>query len=275
MFKIGDFSKICRIPVSALRYYADIGLLEPAHISPETGYRYYSLEQLPQLNRILALKDLGLTLEQIKDLLSEELPVSEMRGMLKLKASEMQEMIHEQQAQLARVQARLQQIEQEESGLPELEVILKDIPGQAALTVRTIIPVGEAIEAVMMECAGIIMSQKLKIISPPMTIFHDGEFKEKDLDIEIAFPVENTDYDDFVLSEGQVLSIRTLESIPQVASIIHTGAYERFAETYEIIGHWIERNQYNIAGAIREIYLRPPSETEEAITEIQFPIEKD
>ena len=60
MFKIGDFSKLCRVPVSALRYYADIGLLEPAHIDSFSGFRFYTIDQLPRLNRILALKDLGL-----------------------------------------------------------------------------------------------------------------------------------------------------------------------------------------------------------------------
>ncbi len=69
MFRIGEFSKVCRIPVSALRYYADIGLLEPAHIDPFTNYRYYSVSQLPRLNRILALRDLGFSLDQIKQAL--------------------------------------------------------------------------------------------------------------------------------------------------------------------------------------------------------------
>ena len=275
MFKIGDFSKLCRIPVSALRYYSDIGLLEPAEISSETGYRYYSLDQLPQLNRILALKDLGLSLEQIKDLLSNELPLSEMRGMLKLKANEMQQTIREQEAQLARVQARLEQIEQEEAGLPDIEVILKEVPEQSVLSVRAIIPNGDYIETLLMESAGIVMSQKLKIASPPMTIFHDDAFKETNLDVELAFPLEDVNLEDMPLSNGRILSVRTLEAVPQMASIIHTGSYEQFAKTYEIIGRWIERNQYQICGSSREIYLRPPSETEEAMTEIQFPIERN
>lgn len=274
MFKIGDFSKLCRIPVSALRYYADIGLLEPIHIHPDSGYRFYSLDQLPHLNRILALKDLGLSLEQIKILLSDDLPLSEMRGMLKLKASEMQQLIVEQQAQLMRVQARLQQLEQEETGLPSLEVILKAVPEQIILSVRTIVPDGDTVGTLFMEVGGIIMSQGLKIASPPMTIFHDGEFKETDLDVELAFPVTDTSITDIPLSNQRELSVRTLEAMPQIASIIHTGSYERFPETYEVIGRWIERNSYRICGVSREIYLRPPSDTEEAITEIQFPIER-
>ena len=274
MFKIGDFSKLCRIPVSALRYYADIGLLEPAHIDSDSGYRFYSLDQLPHLNRILALKDLGLSLEQIKILLSDNLSLSEMRGMLKLKASEMQQLIDEQQAQLERVQARLQQIEQEDTGLPDIEVILKSVSEQSILSVRATVPTGDSVGDLFMEVGGIVMSQKLKIVSPPMTIFHDAEFKEKNLDVELAFPVPNSTIDPIPLSNGRELSIRTLEAIPQMASIIHTGSYEQFAETYEIIGRWIERNNYRIDGVSREIYLRPPSKQEEAITEIQFPIER-
>ena len=59
MYRIGEFSKICRVPVSALRYYSDLGLLPPVSIDPASGYRYYEVAQLPRLNRILALNDLG------------------------------------------------------------------------------------------------------------------------------------------------------------------------------------------------------------------------
>ena len=90
MFKIGDFSKLCRVPVSAIRYYADIGLMEPHYVEPGSGYRFYSLDQLPHLNRILALKDLGLSLTQIKDILHEDLTTAQIEGMLKLKEAELQ-----------------------------------------------------------------------------------------------------------------------------------------------------------------------------------------
>ena len=108
MFKIGDFSKLCRVPVSALRYYADIGLLEPAHIDTFSGFRFYTLDQLPRLNRILALKDLGLSLTQIREILHDELSASEIRGMLKLKEHELQQEMEETQARLLRVRSRLQ-----------------------------------------------------------------------------------------------------------------------------------------------------------------------
>src|SRR5690242_17656087 len=103
MFKIGDFSKLCRVPTSMLRYYADLGILEPAHIDKFTGYRYYTADQIPPLNRILALRDLGLSLEQIKIMLHEDLPPEEFRGMLRLKRAEIEQHVQEEQARLARV----------------------------------------------------------------------------------------------------------------------------------------------------------------------------
>ena len=88
MFRIGEFSKLSQVPVKTLRYYDEIGLLRPAKVDDFTGYRYYSADQLPRLNRILALKDLDLSLAQIGELLDGDLPAEQMRGMLRLKQAE-------------------------------------------------------------------------------------------------------------------------------------------------------------------------------------------
>ncbi len=85
MLKIGDFAKLTRLSVQTLRYYDELGLLKPVDVDRYSGYRYYAYEQLPRLNRILALKDLGLSLEQVAQLLAEDLPAAELRGMLRLK----------------------------------------------------------------------------------------------------------------------------------------------------------------------------------------------
>jgi DNA-binding transcriptional MerR regulator/effector-binding domain-containing protein len=273
MFKIGDFSKLCRVPVSALRYYADIGLLEPAHIDTFTGFRFYTLDQLPRLNRILALKDLGLSLIQINEILHNELSASEILGMLKLKEHELQQEIEETQARLLRVRTRLQHIERQEQGLPAADVVLKEVPEQTVLSLRQIIAVGNMVADLFMECVPVIMTNQVELTGAPMTIFHDGEFKEADLDVEIVFPVTQGTNLNLPLADNRTLKTRTLEAIPIAATIIHKGDYSRFPETYELIGRWIESNQYQICGVSREIYLRPPG-NDEAITEIQFPIER-
>jgi DNA-binding transcriptional MerR regulator len=93
MFKIGDLSKLSRVSVKTLRYYDEIGLLKPAQVDRFTGYRYYSFDQLPRLNRILALKDLGFSLEQIAQVLNEGLPPAQLRGMLRLRQMELRDLL--------------------------------------------------------------------------------------------------------------------------------------------------------------------------------------
>jgi DNA-binding transcriptional MerR regulator len=106
MLRIGEFSRIGQVSVKTLRYYDTVGLLKPIVVDPATGYRYYAFEMLPKLNRILALKELGLSLEQIKQLLNDGLSAEQLRGMLKLKQVEIQQQMADEQEKLARVEAR-------------------------------------------------------------------------------------------------------------------------------------------------------------------------
>ena len=69
MFTIGEFARLAGVSVRTLRHYDDIGLLRPVTVDPDTGYRGYSAEQLGRLNRVMALKDLGLSLTQARRLL--------------------------------------------------------------------------------------------------------------------------------------------------------------------------------------------------------------
>ena len=91
MFRIGEFSQIARVSGRLLRYYDSLGLLRPVRIDPATGYRYYSADQLPRLNRILALKELGLSLDQIAKMVDDKISPDEIRGMLMLKKAELEQ----------------------------------------------------------------------------------------------------------------------------------------------------------------------------------------
>src|SRR5215213_1484384 len=101
MFKIGEFSRLSRVSVRMLRHYDQLGLLRPSQTDPFTGYRYYSAEQLPRLNRIIALRDLGFSLEQITGMLEEDLSAKQLLGMLKLKRAEIEEQMKLEQQRLA------------------------------------------------------------------------------------------------------------------------------------------------------------------------------
>lgn len=273
MFKIGDFSKICQVPVSALRYYADIGLLEPRQIDSFTGYRYYSLDQLPRLNRILALKDLGLSLEQIRILMTETVSSEEIRGMLRMKQSEIQQIVEEEQARLERVAARLKQMELE-GKMPEQEVVLKSIEGQHVLALREIIPVPEHVGKLLEETCTAAMIQGAEFAGAPFVIFHDPEFKPTDMDVEVVIPVAKSFKTAIGLGGGRHLKIQDLPALKFVASLIHKGDFDKVGESYTALGKWIGKNGYRIAGPPREIYLATPDSETGAITEVQWPVEK-
>jgi DNA-binding transcriptional MerR regulator len=273
MFKIGDFSHMCRVPVSALRYYADLGLLLPARVDQFTGYRYYSLDQLPRLNRILALKDLGLSLDQIGQVLAENLSAEQLRGMLRLREAEIRQQVKEAEAQLARVEARLKHIEME-NAMPTHEVVIKTIEATQVLSIRQNSPTPSYVGALLGETCGVVAQSGIDFGGAPFTIFHDTEFKPENLDVEIAIPVSAAVRKDVPLDGGRKLTAHKLAGIEAAACLLHAGDFESIAQSYEALGKWIEANGYQIAGPPREVYLRAPDQEGGALTEIQWPVSK-
>jgi len=124
MLKIGEFSRLSQVTVKTLHHYDELGLIKPAHIDPVTNYRFYEVEQLPRIHRIMALKEMGLSLEQIGLMLEKELPTDEIRGMLHFKQAEIQQEMREANRQLSMVEFRLRMIEAE-INFPELDVVMK------------------------------------------------------------------------------------------------------------------------------------------------------
>jgi len=139
MIKIGDFSKLSLLSVKTLRYYDEMGLLKPVQVDRFTGYRYYSASQLPRLNRILALKEMGLTLEHIRMLLEKDLPADQVLGILRRRQVELQQEIQVSEAMLRRVEVRLRQFEQE-NYMPKNEVTIKSVPALWVASVRGVVP---------------------------------------------------------------------------------------------------------------------------------------
>ncbi|MFC1909507.1 helix-turn-helix domain-containing protein [Chloroflexota bacterium] len=139
MFKIGDFSKLSFVTVKTLRYYDEIGLLRPVKVDQFTGYRYYSADQLPRLNYIIALKNLGLSLEEVTMLISNDLTPAQIRDIFILKKAELQQRVSEEQSRLEKVQKLLKQIEKEGT-MPEYQVVIKKIEPQIIASIRAVLP---------------------------------------------------------------------------------------------------------------------------------------
>lgn len=270
MFKIGDFSRLSQVSVKALRYYDQIDLLKPAHIDPFTSYRYYAAEQLPRLNRILALKDLGLSLDEIAGALAADLSPEQLGEMLRRKRAEIARQVAEEQARLARVEARLQQIERE-GAVPEYEVVIKPVAPQRMIGIRTTVPDYEAIEPLFYELAGHFIEHNAPAVpgAGSVTVFYDEEYCERDADVLCAAPLAGP------LPENERVRLVDLPGIAQAASVIYRGAYTGVSAAYNALLHWIAANAYRIDGPNRMVYLQgPESDCDPAgyITEVQFPV---
>jgi len=271
MIRIGLFSKLSQVPVKTLRYYDEIGLLEPAEIDSFTGYWYYSVTQLPRLNRILALKDLGLSLNQIAKLLTEELPVEQLRGMLRLKQVEIQQRMGQEEEKLARVAARLRQIEQENK-MSNYDFVIKKVEPQRIASVRDVIPSYPEQGHLWQELETVMVQGKIKSTGPCLTLYHTDEPK---IDAEVCEPIA----EDLSLPKNTRVQTRELPAA-EVAAVIHHGPFNTLSESYEALLKWIEANGYQINGPGREIYLQPPAEggsqtDPDTVTEIQFPVVKN
>ncbi|HMQ30507.1 MAG TPA: MerR family transcriptional regulator [Chloroflexaceae bacterium] len=272
MFKISHFSRLGQVPTSVLRYYDTLGLLQPAQVDPATGYRFYTAEQLPRLHRILALKDLGLSLEQIKLMLDDALSAEEVRGMLRLKQAELQQRVAEEQARLGRVAARLTPLEQAERR-PAQDVLLKSLPAQPVLAVRAVVALPAGVAELLEDAFGTLLPLGVRPAGQPMVVFHDEEFRETDLDVELAIPVGATATRAIALPHDRFLSPGTLAAIEQAACTLHHSTFAEIADSYAALGCWIAGSGYTIAGPPREVYLTAPADDGRSLTEIQYPVQ--
>ncbi len=275
MFKVGDFSKLSRVSVKTLHHYDEIGLFKPVHIDPATGYRYYSSEQLPRLNRILALKDLGFSLEQVTRMVDESLPAEQIRGMLRLRKAELQEQAEAVNERLARVESRLRQIEQE-GQMSSYEVILKRVDSTRIASARKVVPGPELMREQtgrLCEDVGAMLNRTgAKVSGPWLAVYHESD--ASGIDVEMGVFVD-TD-----LSANGPVTVRELPTVETMASSVYHGSYDAFdtvGQVYQSLAKWIETNGYRIIGPCRELYLQPPDfsrgETV-GVMEIQFPVEK-
>ena len=274
MIRIGDFSKLSRVSVKALRYYDEMGLLKPVEVDPFTGYRLYEYSQLSVLNRILALKELGFSLEEIGRLLDDGLSVEQMRGMLKLRETEARQRVREETERLRRVEAWLSQIEQED-GMSKYDVVVKNVEAVKVASVRDVVPTPPEQSGLWDELEGYLAMQRVRPNGACFTLYHDEEYKERDWDLEVCEPIADE------VAASRRVKVQTLPAAT-VACTIHNGPFTTLNEAYAAIGKWIDANGYRICGPGREIYVRVTeqghgkvSQTDPGtVTEIQFPVEK-
>jgi effector-binding domain-containing protein len=272
MLTIGEYSRLTQVPAKTLRYYDEIGLFKPTRVDPSTGYRFYSVEQLPELYRILSLKELGLTLKQICDVLSAKLSVEQLRGMLRLKEAQLKEMIEVEQRRLSYVENKIEQLESDHT-LEPYDVILKEVPDLHVALARTIVPqkstLADTLHDLFHRVLNFLNEKDITPISHGFTVYFDDEYRETQIDVGAAFPIAAS------VAGTKEVTITTL-SAELMASVVHKGPLEKMEHAYIALLRWIEGNGYQIIGASREIALQydPFGNPETYVTEIQFPVRK-
>lgn len=269
MFRIGDFSRLGRVTVKALRHYDRLGLLRPALVDPATGYRYYSADQMSQLSRILALKQAGLSLDEIATILGEDLPPEELVGILKLKRSELEQRVRDGEETLRRLETLLGRADKE-NGMSSYDVTLKKSEPVKIASLRGIVPTYADQGALWGElCANPGVTGK-QAGGAPFTIYYDDEYKERDVDLEVCVPVSDD------VEESGRIKMSELPGGEDIASTIHKGPFENVGAAYKAIGVWMAGNGYEMSGPGREVYLTDPQKTapEDYITEVQVPVSR-
>jgi effector-binding domain-containing protein len=270
VFKIGDFSRLSFVTVQTLRYYDEIGLLKPVKVDQFTGYRYYSAEQLPRLNYIVALKNLGLSLEEVALLVKDGLTPAQMRDIFILKKAELTQRVADEQRRLDQVEKLLMRIEKEGS-MPDYQVTTKKIEPIIVASVRDTLPTYSDCGPLFGEVYKYLAKKFVfKPAGPPLLLCHDPEYKERDVDIEIAVPINKK------IKESDRVKVYELPAV-EVAFTVHKGAYKTIGEAYSAIMTWCEANGYETLAPCREIYFTSPNDEKDPaknITEVQFPVKK-
>ena len=274
MFRIGEFSQIARVSGRLLRYYDSIGLLRPQRIDPTTGYRYYSAGQLERLNRILALKELGLSLDQVARMLDDKISTAEIRGMLALKKAELERSLAEEAARLRHIESRLTQIEQQGS-LGDYDVVVKSSAATPVLSTRAVYVSFDEVIAALREIAQAVRTQVAVTARENMVVVAHCDFDDENLDLEIGVTLNRAVNKPVRLPSGAQLALTELPASETLATIVRTGPLYQSHLAFGKLGVWMEANKYEIAGPCREVFLDMPFQLPgDPAVEIQFPVTK-
>jgi DNA-binding transcriptional MerR regulator len=274
MFTIGDFSRVARVSCRLLRYYDELGLLRPAAIDASTGYRYYSAAQLPQLNRILVLKELGFSLEEIARFLDQSVAVAELRGMLLLRRAESARALTAEAERLRHIETRIAQIEAE-GQLSSEDVIIREQRPIRFLYVRKIVQSFAAARVLLRQVAETVRRQTpADALGPLMAVAHSAEFEADHIDLQVGYELKRPLRSEVHVPDHGPMSRGELAGAARMATCVRVGLPEHAHLITARIARSIEANGYSLNGPSREVFLEPPhfDAMERSVVEMQYPL---
>lgn len=267
MYKIGDFARIANCSIAQLRHYDDIGLFKPQYTDPKSAYRYYSVGQLPELNKIIALKNLGLTLDQVKRMLDERISEDEIASMLRLRRAQIEEQIRAETQQLSDVEHRLEMLRQGQR-VDDMPVVVKEMPArpylyqhEAVYSYSEMLEMGNRIHQ--------LVRRHRDKFHHYLSIFHAND--DPDVFIEWEFGI---------VPKGSTLDLplmyKELPKTDSMACLVYQGNKVDAGRSYHALGMWMDRNNYIGIGPSHELYVEwiDPRESDQLVVEIQYPVKQ-
>ncbi|MGW1372998.1 MerR family transcriptional regulator [Streptomyces sp. NPDC002446] len=270
MFTIGDFARHGRVSVRMLRHYDATGLLRPAHVDSASGYRYYTAAQLTRLNRVIALKDLGFTLQQVQDIVDERISTEELRGMLRLRRAELEATMTAAAARLVQVEARLRSIESE-GHMPTNDVIIKSVPAIRVAELTAIAAsfepedIGPVIGPLYDELFSRLRAAGVQPAGLGVAYYEDAPEGGGRISVHAAVQVSAP------VQDG-AFRVLDLPPVDEAATIVHHGSMDTVLPTAQALARWIDGNGYRSTGYPREISLECPENHDDWVTELQVPV---
>lgn len=272
MLSIGEFSNICKVSTKTLRYYAEIGLLEPSEVNPENGYRYYAIEQLEKMLFINRLKAYSFSLDEIKAILkSEEIQDDNLYLAFIRKKKEIEKQVHNYSQILTQLEDDISAIKQGKSVMSymdEIDIQLVDMPKMSLLSIRKMVQ-ADNYPTEYIKCYEKLFKRiavnKLTMSAAPMVLFHSAEYTPSGLDTEFAIPVQ-----EYVTGTRDFCPGLCLKTVVK-------GAYSELSSVYAKQREWAEKEGYRCTNALFEVYVTDPSQTEDEkdnIIEVYYPVKK-
>ena len=266
MFKIGEFSRITQVSVRMLRYYDENQILKPKKVDITTGYRFYTSDQILQVNRIIFLKNLGFSIAKIKKCL-EDWESDKIQSDLRSQAREIERNIQQEQEKLIRLRASLYDLEHEQLHL-NTQIIIKTLPACKVLSIRRVVPDYFHESLLWRE-----LEEKIPNVveASCFSIYHDTDYKEQDVEIEVCVVDDGT-----YLCKCQDIVRRQVATVTHAACFMVYGAYHNIAVAYREFGIWLaEHPEYQMNGKNRQVCHVSSCQTEDPsdyVTELQIPI---
>lgn len=268
MFRIGEFSKLTQVSVRMLRYYDEAGLLKPAEVDRWTGHRLYSVEQIPRLDRIRYLRDSGFQVSEIA--LALEMDDHALLVSLNKKCLEIEQAIQKEQERLLKIAVAKEEIQGSKSEL-HYHISMKSIPACQVLSLRRTVPTYYSEGDLWKELSAFAEKEEIEISSDTFTIYHDTEYREQDVDMELCAPVKKAG------ENREPFCFRMTEAVPAMASTMVYGEFSNIKKAYLAFAKWLQKNSnYQMSAPVRQIVHRGPwNENAPAkyLTELQIPVE--